>query len=75
MEIPHIEYWAQNSTFLGEISEIMHLKYLEKDITHTWNLIKGTMTLSTEKKIMDLQIDLWLPRGRGSEWGGWGACG
>ena len=32
------------------------------------------MNLSIEKEIMDLEnIDLWLPRGRGKEWGGLGA--
>ena len=31
------------------------------------------MNLSTEKKIMDLEKDLWLPDGRGLEWEGSGA--
>ena len=33
------------------------------------------MNLSTEKKIMDLENRLWLPRERGREWeelGAWG---
>ena len=33
------------------------------------------MNLTTEKKIMDLRIDLWLSRGRGREWDGLGAWG
>ena len=33
------------------------------------------MNISTEKKIMNFRIDLWLPQGRGREWeesGAWG---
>ena len=33
------------------------------------------MHLSTEKKIMDLENKLVVPRGRGREWGGLGAWG
>jgi len=31
------------------------------------------MNISSEKKIMDLEKDLWLPDGRGREWEGSGA--
>ena len=31
------------------------------------------MNISTEKKIMDLEIDLWMPNGRRREWEGSGA--
>ena len=33
------------------------------------------MNLSTEKKIIDLQDRLAVVKGRGREWGGWGAWG
>ena len=33
------------------------------------------MNLSTDKKIVDLERDLWLPRGRGRVWEGLGIWG
>jgi len=35
------------------------------------------MNLSTENKgkSWTWKIDLWFPRGKGREWGGWGAWG
>ena len=41
------------------------------DITYLWNLTQAQMKLSTEKKIMDLETDLWSPR----EWDGLGVWG
>ena len=51
----------------------------EKDkyhmLSHIWNLIYSTNEPFHRKENHDFRIDLFLPRGRGREWDGLGACG
>ena len=71
--MPFAAMWMEIKTLtLSEISQ------KEKDKYHMISLKSGIqymaqMNLSIEKKIMDLEIDLWLPRGKGRKWGGLGA--
>ena len=57
----------------GTLSEVSQ----KENKYHKISLVSGIgymapMNLSTEKKIMDFRIDLWLPRGRGRERDGLG---
>jgi len=59
----------QETLLLSEVKSKRE-RHILYDITYIWNLI-----YSTQKKIMDWRIDLWLPRGRRREWdrlGVWG---
>ena len=66
--MPFAETWMELETLiLSEVSQKEKDKY--HMILHIWNLIFGTMNLSTEKKLMDLENRLVVAKGVGQEMG------
>ena len=49
--MPFAATWMELETLI--LSEVSHKEKNKYDFTYIWNLISGTMKLSTEKKIMD----------------------
>ena len=61
--MPFAATWMELDTLiLIEVSQKEKDKY-HNDITYIWNLTYGTMNLSTEKKLMDLENRLVVAKG------------
>ena len=64
-----------------EIIILCEVSQKEKDKYHMISLTCGIqnmaqLNLSTEQKQTHRQREqIWLPRGRGKKWDGWGVCG
>ena len=60
---PAATWMEQETLMLSEVSQKEKDKY--HVISHIWNLIYGTMNLSSEKKIMDMENRLLVAKREG----------